>query len=87
MSRITCQSAALFAHPWAIVIFPFLCVAWELAGWGELALTLALSILAISTTQLVLSAQEKDTRAIHLKLDALIAGTDADDDVAGVEKV
>lgn len=79
--------ASLFAHPWAIILFPVLCLVWFFAGGGELGLTLFLSILAISVTQLVLLSQDRDTKAIHAKLDALIQGVPgADDNVAGIER-
>lgn len=80
------QSSDLFAHPWAILLFPLLCLGWMHFGGSELGLTLVLSILAITTTQLVLLAQDRDTKAIHKKLDAIIAGTDADDEIAGIER-
>lgn len=81
------RSSDLFAHPWSILLFPMLCVAWLHFGGSELGLTLVLSVLAITTTQLVLLAQDRDTKAIHKKLDELIHGVpDADDKVAGIER-
>lgn len=83
---IATRSAAVFAHPVSIAAFPLACAAWLFTGYGIELLTLLLSVLAISTTQLVLLAQDRDTRAVHAKLDAVVRGTDADDAVAGIER-
>lgn len=84
--RLACRAAELFAHPVAIVLLPVLCSVWLLVGGSMDGLTLGLSITALSLTQLVLLAQAKDTRAMQSKLDGLIAGTDADDALAGIEQ-
>lgn len=74
------------AHPYAQIGFIAACALWLLCGGSVAALTLVLSILAITLTQMVLLSQDRITRAEHQKLDAIIAGTDADDAVAGIEK-
>ncbi len=77
----------VLGHPLAIVAFPVLCGLWFVAGGSMEALTLALSIFAISTTQLILLAQDTDTKAVHAKLDTVIHGVpDADDTLAGIER-
>ncbi|MGK2908562.1 MAG: hypothetical protein ACSLE1_01960 [Sphingobium sp.] len=62
------------------------CALWLVLGGSVDGLTLLLSVLAISLTQAVLFQQGRITKAEHAKLDAIIAGTDADDAVAGIEK-
>jgi low affinity Fe/Cu permease len=85
--------AELAAHPYAQMGLILLCVAWFAAGWGENALTAALSILAITLTQMVLNTQyARETEAtrrdvaLHAKLDELIIATqEARNEIAGVE--
>lgn len=83
----------LSAHPYAqfgVVIF---CVAWFALGLSTDLLTAALSILAISLSQMVLNRQnEREAEAhrrdvaMHAKLDELIiAGRRAHNDLAGIE--
>lgn len=73
-------------HPVAQAGFLVFCFIWWLLGGDMLSLTTILSIIAITLTQMVLFSQDKITKAEHQKLDAIIAGTDADDAVAGIEK-
>jgi low affinity Fe/Cu permease len=85
--RLAGHVAAGFAHPLSILLFPALCGVWLLAGGRVDGLTLVLSVLAISTTQLVLLAQARDTAALHQKVDGLLHGVpDADDALAGIER-
>ena len=71
------------------------CILWFAIGWGENALTAALSILAITLTQMVLNSQyareaEASRRdiALHAKLDELIiASKEARNEIAGVEEL
>ena len=83
----------LSAHPYAqfgVVIF---CVAWFALGLSTDLLTAALSILAISLSQMVLNRQnEREAEAhrrdvaMHAKLDELvIASRRAHNDLAGIE--
>lgn len=82
------------AHPFAQVGFILLCVSWFLLGWNVNILTAALSILAITLTQMVLNRQNgreiEDRRrdvAMHAKLDELIAATrTARNEFVGVEE-
>lgn len=60
----------------AVVAF---CAAWLLLGLPEERLTLALSILALSFSQLILIDTNALTEREQRKLDAIIHGTDADD--------
>jgi low affinity Fe/Cu permease len=75
-----------FAHPLAIVAVPVAC--WLASRvLSETALTLVLSIVAISFTQLILYASACDDRALHAKVDELIrAIEDADDALIGKER-
>ena len=83
----------LAAHPYAqfgVVIF---CVVWFALGLSTDLLTAALSILAISLSQMVLNRQnEREAEAhrrdvaMHAKLDELIiAGRRSHNDLAGIE--
>lgn len=74
------------AHPVAIVGVPLGC--WVAHHFlSESALTLALSIIAISATQLILFAARRGERALHCKVDELIRAIEAaDDDLIGLEQ-
>ena len=87
--------AEIAAHPYAQIGVVLFCIAWFGVGWGENALTAALSILAITLTQMVLNTQyareaEASRRdiALHAKLDELIIATkEARNEIAGVEEL
>lgn len=87
--------ADLMGHPYAQIGVILFCVAWFAVGFGENALTAALSILAITLTQMVLNSQharEKEANrrdiALHAKLDELIIAThEARNEIAGVEEL
>lgn len=87
--RICQIGAEVAGHPAAILGMVAFCAAWlTITGEnGENALTLLLSILAITLTQMVLNQQRKSERALHLKLDELLyAHGEARDEVAEIEK-
>ncbi|HVF84306.1 MAG TPA: low affinity iron permease family protein, partial [Sphingomicrobium sp.] len=83
----------LFAHPYMQVAVILFCIAWFAVGFHAETLTAALSILAITLTQMVLNRQndrEAEDRkrdiAMHAKLDELIhAKRGARDEMAGIE--
>lgn len=83
-----------FAHPYAQVAFLVVCIAWFAGGWNVNILTAALSIMAITLTQMVLNSQiERETDdhrrdvAMHAKLDELISATHtAKNDFVGIEE-
>lgn len=87
--------AEIAAHPYAQIGVVLFCIVWFAIGWGENALTAALSILAITLTQMVLNTQyareAEATRrdvALHAKLDELIiASKEARNEIAGVEEL
>lgn len=87
--------ADVAAHPFAQVGLILLCAAWFLFDWGVEGLTAALSILAITLTQMVLNRQherEKEAHrrdlALHAKLDELVhASKRARDELAGIEEL
>jgi low affinity Fe/Cu permease len=90
--RIACRaagwSAAAFAHPLAIVGLLFASFAYWHAHSAEIGnpAVFALSVFALTTTQLVLLAQDRDTKALHKKIDELIrALPEARDDLIGLE--
>ncbi|MDB5692868.1 MAG: hypothetical protein JWO81_1931 [Alphaproteobacteria bacterium] len=92
---LSARVADVSAHPYAQFGFIILCCAWFLVGWGINGLTAALSVLAITLTQMVLNQQaarevEAHRRdvALHAKLDELIlASKEARDEIAGVEEL
>ncbi|HEV2865958.1 MAG TPA: low affinity iron permease family protein [Allosphingosinicella sp.] len=87
--------AEISAHPYAQVALLLLCATWFAVGWGVGLLTAALSILAITLTQMVLNRQEARERdahrrdvALHAKLDELLhASRRARDELAGIEEL
>jgi len=95
--RLGCSVSAwvsdVFAHPLVQLGFILLCVVWFVSGWPTDLLTAALSIMAITLTQMVLNRQnerELDAHrrdvAMHAKLDELIVSvTHAHNDMAGIE--
>lgn len=91
--RLAAAAAHHAGRPIAQLCFVAFCVAWLVLGLGEERLTLALSVLAITLTQMVLgyqSAREREDRrrdvALHAKMDELIrATTGARDDLAHLE--
>lgn len=97
--RIGCKVsgavAALSADPLAQVGFILLCAAWFAFGLNVNVLTAALSILAITLTQMVLNSQSERERdahrrdvALHAKLDELLhASRRARDELAGIEEL
>ncbi len=91
--RISEAAADLSAHPYAQIGLILVCAAWFLLALRVDILTAALSILAITLTQMVLNRQqerEADAHrrdvALHAKLDELlVASRRARDELAGVE--
>lgn len=87
--------ADVSAHPFAQIGLILLCAAWFVLGMRVDILTAALSILAITLTQMVLNRQqerEADAHrrdvALHAKLDELLhASRRARDEMAGVEEL
>ena len=80
--------ANLAGHPAAIVVLVVLCVLWLMitGSPGQNTLTLILSILAITLTQMVLNQQRRSELALHLKIDELITALDgARNELAGIE--
>ena len=93
--RISEAVAEFAAHPYAQIGLILLCIAWFALGLRVDILTAALSILAITLTQMVLNRQEEreaDSHrrdvALHAKLDELLlASRRARDVMAGVEEL
>jgi low affinity Fe/Cu permease len=91
--RISAWTSNLFAHPYVQVFVVVFCIGWFVVGLQADLLTAALSILAITLTQMVLNRQNdreaEDRRrdvAMHAKLDELvIAMRGARDEMAGIE--
>lgn len=91
--RVSAWVSDISAHPYAQLGVVLFCVAWFAIGLSTDLLTAALSILAISLSQMVLNRQnEREAEAhrrdvaMHAKLDELIiAGKRAHNDLAGIE--
>ena len=94
-NNVSAWTSNLFADPYMQIGVILPCAGWFAFGLKDDALTAALSILAITLTQMVLNAQkerEADDRrrdiAMHLKLDELvIAMRGARDEIAGIEEL
>jgi low affinity Fe/Cu permease len=92
--RVSDAFSRLFAHAGMQIAVIVFCVAWFWLGFHADGLTAALSILAITLTQMVLNGQydrEAEARrrdvAMHAKLDELIHATRrARDEMAGIEE-
>ena len=92
--RVSELVADVAAHPYAQIGFIVICVAWFAIGFNINVLTAALSIMAITLTQMVLNNQnerEADAHrrdvAMHAKLDELIAASrKARNDLVGLEE-
>lgn len=73
----------------ALVGVMLFCLAWFLLPLGSTAtavLTLVLSVMAITLTQMVLNQQKRHEAALHMKIDELIhAIRGARDEVMGIE--
>lgn len=87
--RFSDAGANLAGHPLALIGVIAFCFAWFLLPLGNAAtavLTLVLSVLAITLTQMVLNQQKRHEAALHLKIDELIhAMTGARNEVMGIE--
>lgn len=87
--RISDAGANVAGHPLALILVVVFCCAWFLLPLGDAAtavLTLVLSVLAITLTQMVLNQQKRHEVALHLKIDELIhAMRGARDDLMGIE--
>lgn len=92
--RVSDAFSRLFAHPAIQIGVIVFCAAWFWLGFHADGLTAALSILAITLTQMVLNGQydreaEAHRRdvAMHAKLDELIKATHrARDEMVGIEE-
>jgi len=93
--RVSSWVSDFSAHPYVQFGLVVFCAAWFLVGLPVDILTAALSILAISLTQMVLNRQNEREReahrrdvAMHAKLDELVIATKrARDEMAGIEEM
>lgn len=86
--KISALGANLAGHPVAILTVAAVCAAWFIIGGtaAENTLTLVLSVLAITLTQMVLNQQRLSERALHMKIDELVfAMKGARNEIAGIE--
>lgn len=92
---VSAWTSDLFAHPGMQIGVIAFCLVWFVVGFKTDQLTAALSILAITLTQMVLNSQkERETDghrrdvAMHAKLDELLlAMSGARDEIAGIEEL
>jgi low affinity Fe/Cu permease len=92
--RVSEWVAEVAGHPYAQLGFIIICLIWFIGGWNINILTAALSILAITLTQMVLNNQnEREVEAhrrdvgMHAKLDELIAASRrAKNEFVGIEE-
>jgi len=88
-------TSKLFAHPYMQVGVIAFCILWFALGWHAESLTAALSVIAITLTQMVLNGQyeregeaHRRDMAMHAKLDELIKATKrARDEMVGIEEL
>jgi low affinity Fe/Cu permease len=93
--RMSDATSKLFAHPYMQIGVILFCISWFVLGFHADLLTAALSILAITLTQMVLNSQydreaEAHRRdvAMHAKLDELVfAVGGARNEMAGIEEL
>lgn len=93
--RVSAWTSDIFAHPYMQIGVILFCIGWFVLRLKDDLLTAALSILAITLTQMVLNRQKEreceDRRrdvAMHAKLDELlIAMKGARDEMAGIEEL
>ena len=88
--RIAGYGANIAGHPLAIIAIAMFCLAWYmgLGEKGENSLTLILSVLAITLTQMVLNQQRKSEIALHMKMDELVFAHDnARNEIAKIEEL
>ena len=92
--RLSDLVSRLFAHPAMQIGVIIFCVAWFWLGFHAEGLTAALSVMAITLTQMVLNGQyDRESEAhrrdvaMHAKLDELIKATHrARDEMVGIEE-
>lgn len=86
MNKIACLIATWFATPWAIVLVAVVAILAKIVGISDGPLTYFLSVLAISMSQFIMIAQDRDTRAMQAKLDGLVKVSDASNELVEAEK-
>lgn len=76
-----------FMTPLAICMFLVVCGVLKYLGYGDGPLTYWLSVFAITTSQMILYAGDRDTKALQKKEDEVIrAIPEADDELIELEK-
>ncbi len=74
-TKLCIRVADWISHPLCIILLPIFCAVYLYSGGEEGRLTLILSILAISLTQMVLQAQNVDAAETKLQIAELVKAT------------
>ena len=86
--KLSDRGAHLAGEPFAQFIALIASVVWLSAGGSLAGLSVALSIVAITLTQMVLNQQRRREIALHIKIDELVkAETGARSELAGIENM
>lgn len=93
MERLACLISGLAGRPGAFVASVAVCLAgtayWASTGFPEAfldAFNLSISIVSVVLLFALQGSSNRDGAAIQLKLDALIAASDADDELQQVDR-
>lgn len=93
-SRVASHSADWMGHYWAFIIALFACVIWAVSGplfgfsdtW-QLVVNTGTTVLTFLAVFLIQNTQNRDSKAVQLKLDELIrAVRDANDTLIDIEE-
>jgi low affinity Fe/Cu permease len=94
-ARLASRTAAVVGSPWAFLVAVLSCLLWGLLGplygysdtW-QLVINTATTVLTFLIVFLIQNTQNRDAKAIHLKLDELIRSTRrAHNEMIDIEKL
>lgn len=86
--KVSGRGSDAAGHPLTILLVAVFCAVWFVVSGprGENTLTLILSVVSITLTQMVLNGQRRSEQALHMKMDELIIAVEgARNEVAGIE--
>lgn len=94
-SRFASSTAAMVGHPWMFILAVIVLVVWAISGlffhfsdtW-QLIINTGTTIVTFLVVFLIQNTQNRDAKALHLKLDELIRSHHpADDDLIDIQKL